>query len=46
MYLSRGSLWRGKDCHDGDPDVHPGRRPADGDRCFASCVVVSGSAFY
>ena len=21
----RGSLWRGRDCHDGDPEIHPGR---------------------
>jgi len=27
----RGSLWRGRDCNDGNPDVHPGVRPWAGD---------------
>ena len=27
----RGSLWRGRDCHDGNREIHPGRRPYEGD---------------
>ena len=27
----RGSLWRGRDCHDGNGEIHPGRRPYEGD---------------
>ena len=28
---SLGTSWRGRDCDDDDPDVHPGRTAKDGD---------------
>jgi len=39
----RGSIWRGKDCHDGNPEIHPGRRPYEGDILTDSnCNGISG----
>ena len=39
----RGALWRGRDCHDGDSEVHPGRRPYEGDILSdTNCNGISG----
>jgi len=39
----RGALWRGRDCHDGKADIHPGRRPTDSDRYIDSnCNGIFG----
>ena len=39
----RGSIWRGKDCHDGNSEIHPGRRPYEGDILSDSnCNGISG----
>ncbi|XP_023330125.1 acyloxyacyl hydrolase isoform X2 [Eurytemora carolleeae] len=39
----RGSLWRGRDCHDGNSNIHPGRRPSNGDRHIDSnCNGIYG----
>ena len=39
----RGSLWRGRDCHDGDSEIHPGRRPYEGDiLADTNCNGISG----
>lgn len=40
----RGSLWRGRDCSDFRPDVHPGRRPFQDDMAFDSnCNGIFGT---
>ena len=39
----RGSLWRGKDCDDSDPRVHPGRKPSNSDvDKDSNCNGISG----
>ena len=39
----RGSLWRGRDCHDGNSEIHPGRRPYEGDILIdTNCNGISG----
>ena len=39
----RGTSWRGKDCNDGDPTVHPGRRPLNWDATYDSnCNGIFG----
>ena len=39
----RGSLWRGRDCHDGNREIHPGRRPYEGDILTdTNCNGISG----
>ena len=43
----RGSIWRGKDCHDGNAEIHPGRRPYEGDILVDSnCNGISGVNFW
>jgi len=40
----RGALWRGRDCHDGDGNIHPGRFPRDGDHLVDSnCNGIHGT---